>query len=84
MIGPLELLDVAGLDIYQAVASYLNADLSNRADVSETITERIGRGELGMKTGSGIYSYTPESIQKLRGERAGKLVAVRKTLEGRA
>ena len=83
VIGPLELLDVAGLDIYQAVASYLNAELSNRTDVSAAITERTARKELGMKTGKGIYDYTPESIQELRAQRAAKLVAVRKTLEGR-
>ena len=82
VIGPLELLDVAGLDIYQAVASYLNADLENRGDVSSMITERIARGDLGMKTGNGIYRYTPEQIQQLRMARAGKLVGVRKTLEG--
>jgi 5-formyl-3-hydroxy-2-methylpyridine 4-carboxylate dehydrogenase len=82
VIGPLELLDVAGLDIYQAVASYLNADLDKRSDVSPMITERIKRGDLGMKTGNGIYRYTPEQIQQLRMARAGKLVGVRKTLEG--
>jgi 5-formyl-3-hydroxy-2-methylpyridine 4-carboxylic acid 5-dehydrogenase len=82
VIGPLELLDVAGLDIYQAVASYLNADLDKRGDVSPMITERIKRGDLGMKTGNGIYRYTPEQIQQLRMARAGKLVGVRKTLEG--
>jgi 3-hydroxybutyryl-CoA dehydrogenase/5-formyl-3-hydroxy-2-methylpyridine 4-carboxylate dehydrogenase len=82
VIGPLELLDVAGLDIYQAVASYLNADLDKRGDVSPMITERIKRGDLGMKSGNGIYRYTPEQIQQLRMARAGKLVGVRKTLEG--
>lgn len=82
VIGPLELLDVAGLDIYQAVASYLNKDLSTEGGVSAAITERTGRGDLGMKTGKGIYDYTPEEIQKLRMSRAGKLVGVRKTLEG--
>ena len=34
-----------------------------------------------MKTGSGMYDYTPEDIDRLRAERAGKLVAVRKALE---
>lgn len=81
VIGPLELLDVAGLDIYQAVANYLNAELDNRADVSPAITERIARGDLGMKTGKGIYEYTPERIARLRQARAQKLVAVRKILE---
>src|SRR5262249_39198170 len=83
VIGPLELLDVAGLDIYEAVANYLNADLDKRGDVSPMITERTKRGELGMKTGRGIYAYTPERIQQLRAARAQKLVGVRKTLEGR-
>ena len=81
VIGPMALLDVAGLDIYQAVGSYLNKDLSTRGDVSPYVTDRTAAGNLGMKTGSGIYSYTPEEIQALRGERAKKLVAVRKALE---
>src|SRR5438874_10776884 len=60
VIGPMELLDMAGLDIYQAVGSYLNADLCNAPDVSKTITDRTAQGQLGMKTGQGLYDYTPE------------------------
>ena len=81
VIGPMELLDMAGLDIYNAVGSYLNKDLSTSADVSSTIREKIDEGRLGMKTGGGIYDYTPEQIDELRAKRAGKLVAVRKALE---
>jgi len=81
VIGPMELLDMAGLDIYDAVGSYLNQDLSTSGEVSSTIRERIAEGKLGMKTGSGIYDYTPEQIDQLRGERAAKLVAVRRALE---
>jgi 3-hydroxybutyryl-CoA dehydrogenase/5-formyl-3-hydroxy-2-methylpyridine 4-carboxylate dehydrogenase len=83
VIGPMELLDVAGLDIYEAVAGYLNADLDNAAGVPAYITTRTRDKQLGMKSGRGIYEYTPERIQALRAARAGKLVAVRKTLEGR-
>jgi 3-hydroxybutyryl-CoA dehydrogenase/5-formyl-3-hydroxy-2-methylpyridine 4-carboxylate dehydrogenase len=83
VIGPMELLDVAGLDIYAAVASYLNADLDDSATVPEYITRRTAARELGMKTGKGIYDYTPERIQELRSRRAALLVGVRKTLEGR-
>jgi 3-hydroxybutyryl-CoA dehydrogenase/5-formyl-3-hydroxy-2-methylpyridine 4-carboxylate dehydrogenase len=82
VIGPMELLDMAGLDIYNAVGSYLNQDLSTSGEVSSTIRDRIAEGKLGMKTGSGIYDYTPEQIDQLRGQRAAKLVAVRKALEG--
>jgi 3-hydroxybutyryl-CoA dehydrogenase/5-formyl-3-hydroxy-2-methylpyridine 4-carboxylate dehydrogenase len=82
VIGPMELLDMAGLDIYNAVGSYLNQDLSTSSEVSSTIRDRIAEGRLGMKTGSGIYDYTPEQVDQLRAQRAAKLVAVRKALEG--
>jgi 3-hydroxyacyl-CoA dehydrogenase len=82
VIGPMELLDMAGLDIYESVGSYLNQDLSTTSDVSSLITERTRSGRLGMKTGGGIYDYTPEQVDELRTRRAAKLVAVRKALEG--
>jgi 5-formyl-3-hydroxy-2-methylpyridine 4-carboxylate dehydrogenase len=80
VIPPLQLLDVAGLDIYHAVASYLNADLDDRRDVSEAIISRIDKGELGMKTGKGLFDYTPEQAAALRQARAQQLVAVRRAL----
>ena len=81
VIGPMALLDMAGLDIYAAVASYLNRELCDRADVARYITERTSQGKLGMKTGSGIFSYTPERISALRAQRGTKLAAVRQALE---
>ena len=81
VIGPMELLDMAGLDIYDAVGSYLNRDLSTAAEVSSTIRNLIEQGRLGMKTGGGLYDYTPEQVEELRATRAAKLVAVRKALE---
>jgi 3-hydroxybutyryl-CoA dehydrogenase/5-formyl-3-hydroxy-2-methylpyridine 4-carboxylate dehydrogenase len=83
VIGPMELLDVAGLDIYAAVAGYLNADLDNSARVPDYIAEKVQAKRFGMKTGEGIYQYTPKKLGALRAERAAKLIAVRKTLEGR-
>ena len=84
VVGPMALLDMAGLDIYRAVGSYLNQDLCNRGDVSPYIAARAEQDRLGMKTGGGIYDYTPDRIAALRQDRAGKLVAARKALEGRA
>ncbi len=81
VIGPMALLDVAGLDIYQAVGSYLNKELCNRDDMSPFVTDRVEAGKLGIKTGGGVYEYTPEKIAALQGERGRKLVAVRKALE---
>jgi 3-hydroxybutyryl-CoA dehydrogenase/5-formyl-3-hydroxy-2-methylpyridine 4-carboxylate dehydrogenase len=72
---------MAGLDIYSAVGSYLNKELSNRTDVSAYIAARTSQHKLGIKTGSGIYDYTPEKIAELQSARARKLVAVRKALQ---
>ena len=83
VVGPMALLDMAGLDIYQAVASYLNKELSTRGDVSPLITERTAKGRLGIKSGGGIFDYTPERISELRQARAQKLVATRKALENK-
>jgi len=80
VIGPLELLDVAGLDIYHSVASYLNADLSSRADVSPLVQQKVAAGELGLKTGKGLFSYTPQGIPPLMQRRMQLLVASRKAL----
>jgi 5-formyl-3-hydroxy-2-methylpyridine 4-carboxylate dehydrogenase len=81
VVGPMALLDMAGLDIYAAVGSYLNKELSNRSDVAAYIGERTSQRKLGIKTGSGIYDYTPEKIAELQSLRARKLVAVRKALQ---
>ena len=81
VIGPMALLDVAGLDIYQAVGSYLNKELCNRDTLSPFVTERTAAGKLGIKTGGGVFSYTPEKIAALQQQRAKRLVAVRKALE---
>ena len=82
VVGPMALLDMAGLDIYSAVGGYLNKELASRADVSSYVTERTKQGRLGIKTGGGIYDYTPERIAQLQSGRARKLVAVRKALTG--
>ena len=81
VVGPMALLDMAGLDIYSAVGGYLNKELSNRSDVSGYITARTSQKKLGIKTGAGIYDYTPEQIAQLQSGRARKLVAVRKALQ---
>lgn len=81
VVGPMALLDMAGLDTYEAVGSYLNAELCARKDVSSYVAERTAQNRLGMKTGGGVYEYSPEDIQALRRERARKLIAVRSVLE---
>lgn len=83
VIGPMALLDMAGLDIYSSVSSFLNADLANRDDVSPIIKAKAEASKLGIKSGEGMYSYSPKEIGELQVDRANKLIAIRRILEGR-
>ncbi len=80
VIPPMHLLDMAGMDIYTAVASYLNPDLSNASEVSPTIKNLVAQGRLGMKTKGGLFDYTDEEVGALRAQRGAALVKVRKAL----
>ena len=79
-IPPLQLLDVAGLDIYNSVAGYLNAALSTEQGVSSAIVERVERGDLGIKTGRGLFDYGPDEIPVLMQRRMRMLLDVKKAL----
>ena len=83
VVGPMRLLDMAGLDIYSSVSSFLNAELCNRADVSPLIEAATTKGRLGMKSGAGMFDYTDEELKVLPRTRGAKLVAIRKILENR-
>lgn len=80
VIGPMRLLDMAGLDIYESVASYLNRDLSNESGVSSRITELTSQNKLGMKTGEGMYTYGEGEVEAKRADIIRGLVATRKVL----
>jgi len=83
IVGPMALLDMAGMDIYRSVSSFLNAELCNRGDVAPMVKEKIKTGKLGIKSGEGIYHYAPDDLSDLQKSRAQKFVAVRRILEGR-
>jgi len=57
-MGPLELLDLVGLDTHLLVAEALYASTNEpRAKVPALVRRMIAAGHLGRKTGQGFYSY---------------------------
>jgi len=57
-VGPVELADQIGLDICVAVADSLAADLGRpMPPVPQWLRDQVARGELGRKTGKGLYNY---------------------------
>jgi 3-hydroxyacyl-CoA dehydrogenase len=76
-MGPMALLDLAGLDIYHNVAQYLNGNLCSGAEVSPTVAEMVKQGALGLKWGKGFYDYSKVSIPELarrRGQQMAELL----------
>ncbi len=80
VVGPMRLLDMAGLDIYTSVASYLNPDLSNTPGVPAFISDLVEKGKLGMKSSDGIFKYGDGDVAKTRGEIIKQFIAVRKAM----
>ncbi|PRX96758.1 3-hydroxyacyl-CoA dehydrogenase NAD-binding domain-containing protein [Allonocardiopsis opalescens] len=80
VIGPMRLLDMAGLDIYESVAGYLNRELSTEAGVSPLVTEMTGQRKLGMKTGGGMYAYGEGDVAAKRADIIAGLITVRRAL----
>lgn len=80
VVGPTRLLDMAGLDIYSSVSSYLNKELDASATTPQLIADKIAAGKLGFKSGSGMYEYGEGDVDAKRREIVQGLVAARKTL----
>lgn len=60
--GPLESADLGGLDVYLAISKYLMPDLCRSTEVSALLADAVKKGRLGVKSGAGLYEWTPESI----------------------
>ncbi|GAA0180571.1 3-hydroxyacyl-CoA dehydrogenase family protein [Clostridium sediminicola] len=67
--GPLCSADLGGLDIFYDISSYLLKDLSNSTEPSKLLESKIKNGNLGSKSGEGIYTWTPETLEKKQKER---------------
>ena len=64
--GPVMQRDHAGLDVHCAAAATMYPSLSNTAEPSRALRDRVQAGRLGMKAGAGFYDWTPESRQAER------------------
>lgn len=60
--GPLQLMDLAGLDTVEKVSAVLMPELSTAAGIPDLVRDRVADGALGTKAGRGFYEWTPESI----------------------
>lgn len=63
-LGPFEVCDLGGLDIFNNIASYLFADLCDKKEPFGMLADRAAKGEFGVKTGAGFYDYSGDKAEK--------------------
>ncbi len=57
-MGPFGKMDEIGLDVVKDIEEHYASESNDLSDVPPTIlTDRVTRGDLGMKTGRGFYTY---------------------------
>ncbi len=59
--GPFEIADLGGLDIWSKVTGHLFPELQNGTETPASILDKTARGLLGVKTGSGYYTYAQQT-----------------------
>ena len=69
VVGLFQHQDAAGMDLVKSIQDYLLPALSDRKTTPDLISDCVKKGELGMKTGKGIYEW-PEAAQKEFHEKA--------------
>ena len=65
-VGLFEHQDAAGLDLVKSIEDYLLPTLSNAKRAPELINKLVNEGNLGMKTGKGIYDWPKEAQDDFR------------------
>ncbi len=81
VMGPLETIDMAGLDIYYRVSQYLNKDLDKSDGAAPIVAKMVEQGHLGLKSGKGFYDYSNQDTKALMGGRIQKLLLLLKDME---
>jgi 3-hydroxybutyryl-CoA dehydrogenase len=79
--GPCLQRDHAGLDVHAAAAATMYPTLAANTIPSRTLTDKVARGELGMKTGKGFFEWDAESIRREKARYESRLRAALEVLK---
>lgn len=81
-LGPFRVCDLGGLDIFNNIASYLFADLSDKKEPFGMLADRAAKGEFGVKSGKGFYDYADGKDAELIEYRDAMFTKLAKCLYG--
>ena len=81
VMGPLENMDVVGLDLIETIHQYLLADIADNHGPSPCLEDRVAAGHLGVKSGRGFYDWQQRDARTLIEQRDRQIVDQLKRLE---
>lgn len=64
-LGPIENADLIGLDLTLAIHNVVLKDLNNSTEPLTALKERVENNQLGVKSGQGFLSWTPEKKKEV-------------------
>lgn len=79
-LGPFGVADFGGLDTFDHINSYLNADLCDAKEGSKRLREMVESGKLGLKSGQGFYDYSGDKADAAIRERDRMYIELAKVL----
>lgn len=65
LFGPFAIADMAGLDVYQGILENLRGTYGDRFATPPAISDRVARGDLGLKTGRGFRTFDTRTRREL-------------------
>lgn len=84
VLGPLENADLVGTDLTLDIHNTVLADLEHRPGPSPYLQDLVAQGKLGMKSGQGFRSWTPEAAKAVRDGVARHLIRLEGLLNDKA
>lgn len=79
-LGPFGVADFGGLDTFDHINSYLNAELDDSKVGNKRLHEMVKAGKLGVKSGQGFYDYSGDKADAAIWERDRLYIELAKVL----
>ncbi|MBN2161397.1 MAG: enoyl-CoA hydratase/isomerase family protein [Pontiellaceae bacterium] len=74
-MGPLTLIDMAGIDILVSVDEVMNQAFPTHGELSSIAVQLVENGAMGQKTGAGVYKYENGDRQPHDSEDTARIIA---------
>ena len=79
-LGPFGVADFGGLDTFDHINTYLNAELDDSKVGNKRLHEMVEAGKLGVKSGQGFYDYSGDKADEAIRERDRMYIELAKVL----